>query len=144
MASDAISMIKNDHRVLEKLFDRVQSGDGDRRALVEEIATRLTAHSHAEEQQVYPAIKKAAPDEADEVDHGYEEHAEADELLKKAVRAVDSPDFGETFTQFVEAVKHHVEEEESQVLPALRQATDAKTLEQLGAAFEQARCQELE
>jgi hemerythrin superfamily protein len=143
MASDAVSLIKNDHRVLEGLFEQIKSGTGDRRALVEEIAARLTAHSRAEEQKVYPAIKKTAPDEKDEVDHAYHEHEEAEELLENSLQKIDSPDFEQVFTEFVEAVKHHVEEEETEILPALQKAADKQTLEQLGQAFEQTRVEEL-
>lgn len=143
MASDAVTLIMNDHRELERLFGEVQSGKGDRRALVEEIAARLTAHSRAEEAKVYPAIKKADPAESDDVDHAYHEHDEADELLRKVVQNVDSPQFTELFTQFVQAVKHHVEEEESKVLPALREAVDTATLDELGGAFMSERAREL-
>jgi hypothetical protein len=43
----------------------------------------------------------------------------------------------------VAAVAHHVREEESELLPALRDATDERTLERLGAAFERVRLDEL-
>lgn len=135
MASDVVTLIKNDHRLLERLFEQLQGGRGNRRALVEEITARLTAHAQAEEKQVYPAIKKAGPAEAEEVDHAYEEHDEAMHLLQKVRNLIDSPHFDEAVTAFVAAVKHHVEEEETEVLPALRQAVDAATLERLGAAF---------
>jgi hemerythrin superfamily protein len=143
MASDAVSLIMNDHRVLENLFEQVQNGKGDRHALVDEIAARLTAHSRAEEEKVYPALTKADPDESDEVEHAYHEHDEAEELLQQVVQNVDSPQFEQLFTKFVEAVKHHVEEEESTVLPALRDAVDAETLDKLGAAFLTVRGKEL-
>ncbi|SRR6266480_3680680 len=140
MASDAVTMIMNDHRVLEQLFERLKSGDGDRRTLVAEVKARLTAHSEAEETQVYPAVKDADPNEADEVDHAYDEHEEADGLLAQ-LEATDpaSPEFDRALTAFVDAVKHHVEEEESEVLPALARAVDKATLERLGAEFEEAR-----
>ncbi|GAA1787697.1 hemerythrin domain-containing protein [Planosporangium flavigriseum] len=143
MASDAVTLIMNDHRMLEDLFEQVQSGKGDRRALVEEIAARLMAHAQAEEKKVYPALTKADPSEKDEVHHGYEEHDEAEQLLKKAQQNIDSPQFEQMFTEFVNAVKHHVEEEESEILPALRDAVDKAKLEQLGQAFTELRLDEL-
>ncbi|MGC9665649.1 hemerythrin domain-containing protein [Planosporangium sp. 12N6] len=143
MASDAVSLIMDDHRMMESLFAQVQSGKGDRTALVEEIAARLTAHANAEEQKVYPALSKAKPSESDEVEHGYHEHDEAEELLQKAIRNLDSPQFEQMFTEFVDAVTHHVEEEESEILPALRDAVDTATLEQLGTAFTEVRLREL-
>jgi hemerythrin superfamily protein len=53
-------MIKNDHRVLEQLFAQLKSGEGDRRALLDEVEARLTAHARAEEGEVYPVIAQAA------------------------------------------------------------------------------------
>jgi hemerythrin superfamily protein len=135
MTSDAVTLIKNDHRLVEHLFAQLQAGKGDRQELADEITARLTAHAQAEEQQVYPAIKKADPGEADEVDHAYAEHAEAMHLLRKVRNLTGSPHFNEAVNAFVAAVKHHIEEEERDVLPALREAVDTATLERLGAAF---------
>ena len=131
---DAIEAIKQDHQRMEETFARLEAGDGDRRALLTEIENRLEAHSHAEEQEVYPAIKKAAPDEADEVEHGYDEHAEAESLLHKAQSLVDSPDFDDALQEFLEAVRHHINEEESEILPALADAVEPAELARLGEA----------
>jgi hemerythrin superfamily protein len=139
MATDAVTLIENDHRVLEGLFQQLQADEGDRTALVEEVAARLNAHSRAEEQKVYPAIEKADPDEEEEVEHAYEEHREAEHLLEEVRNLVETPNFAAALTQFVEAVRHHVEEEESEVLPALREAVDKETLARLGAEFEEVR-----
>jgi hemerythrin superfamily protein len=139
MATDAVTLIENDHRVLEGLFDQLQAGEGDRKALVDEVAARLNAHSRAEEQKVYPAIEQADPAEEEEVEHAYDEHREAEHLLEKARHLIETPNFGQALTEFVEAVRHHVEEEENEVLPALRDAVDQKTLERLGAEFEEVR-----
>lgn len=139
MATDAITLIEQDHRALEALFDQVTAGEGDRVALVEEVAARLTAHARAEEAEVYPAIVRAEPGEDEEVEHAEHEHHEAEHLLRKARNLTASPHFEEAFEAFVTAVRHHVEEEEQQVLPALRDAVDAATLDKLGAAFERAR-----
>jgi hemerythrin superfamily protein len=139
MAADAITLIEQDHRALEALFDQVTAGDGDRVALIQQITDRLTAHARAEEAEVYPAIVQAQPGEDDEVEHAHEEHHEAEHLLRKARNLTASPHFDEAFEAFVAAVRHHVEEEEQQLLPALRDAVDTATLEQLGTAFEQTR-----
>jgi hemerythrin superfamily protein len=139
MGTDAVTLIRNDHRLLESLFQRLQEGGRDRRALVEEIAARLTAHAQAEEEEVYPAITAADPAEEDEVEHAYHEHDEAMHLLLKVVNLVDSPHFDQAVTDLVEAVRHHVDEEESGVLPALGDAVDGETLERLGEAFDRVR-----
>jgi hemerythrin superfamily protein len=139
MAADAISLIEQDHRALETLFDQVKAGDGDRVALVQEITARLAAHARAEESEVYPAIVRAEPGEDEEVEHAEHEHHEAEHLLRKATNLTATAHFEEAFDAFVAAVRHHVEEEEQQILPALRDAVDKATLEKLGAAFEQTR-----
>src|SRR3712207_9481325 len=88
MTSDAVTMIKNDHRVMESLFEKLKDPSSDRPALLEEVAARLNAHARAEEERVYPALVRAEPSEADEVHHGVEEHHEAEELLER-LRATD-------------------------------------------------------
>lgn len=141
---DAVTLIKNDHRLLEKLFDQLTSGRGDRRALLVEVAARLAAHSHAEEMRVYPALAQARPQEHGEVEHGSEEHHEAEQMLHKLMAMQpDDPEFGQALTEFVEAVRHHVQEEETELLPALEQAVDRATLAELGREFAEIRAKEL-
>jgi hemerythrin superfamily protein len=142
---DAVTLIKNDHRLFEKLFDRLKSGRGDRQALLIEVAARLAAHSHAEEMKVYPALAEMKPGERREVEHGAEEHHEAEQMLHRLMAMEpDDPEFESGLARFVEAVQHHVQEEETELLPALRQAVDAAKLEELGQAFEEIRHRELE
>jgi hemerythrin superfamily protein len=142
MASDAVTLIKNDHRLMEQLFAQLKTGTGERRALVTEIEARLGAHARAEEAEVYPVIAKRAGEKG-EVQHGTYEHLEAEHLLRKVRNLVDSPHFDQAVDEFVAAVDHHVQEEESELLPALAKATDKKTLNRLGAAFERVRLDEL-
>ncbi|GAA2631961.1 hemerythrin domain-containing protein [Dactylosporangium fulvum] len=145
MASDAVTLIMNDHRTMEQLFEKLRSGTGDRRQLLDECAARLTAHSHAEEQKVYPALAELDPNVRDEVHRGADEHHQAERMLHDLQRmAADAPEFEGLLDEFISAVQHHVEEEETELLPALRDAVPAARLEELGAAFEKIRLQELE
>jgi len=142
---DAVTLIQNDHRLLESLFERLRSGDGDRQALLVEVAARLAAHSHAEEMKVYPALEQTEPDRHDAVEHGAEEHHEAEQMLHRLMAmASDDPEFDSVLTRFVDAVLEHVQEEENEILPALQRTVDAAQLEQLGQAFEEVRARELE
>jgi hypothetical protein len=88
---------------------------------------------------VYPAIRQADPGEEPEVAHAYDEHHEAEHLLRSARNLVASPHFEQAFTAFVAAVDHHVKEEEQEILPALRDAVDQGTLRKLGEAFQRER-----
>jgi len=142
MAADAVTLIKNDHRLMEELFAQLKAAKGDRRTLVTEVQARLSAHARAEEAEVYPTLAKAAGEKA-EVEHGTYEHLEAEHKLRKVSNLIDSPHFSQALDEFVAAVDHHVQEEESELLPALKKATDKETLDRLGAAFERARLDEL-
>ncbi|MET7423330.1 hemerythrin domain-containing protein [Dactylosporangium sp. NPDC005555] len=138
MATDAVTLIMNDHRIMEQLFDRLRAGAGDRQLLLDEIAARLTAHSHAEEQRVYPSLP------AEMAHHGADEHHEAERMLHDLQRmGPDDESFSTRLDDFIATVGHHIEDEETSVLPALRDAVDPARLVELGAAFEQVRLEEL-
>lgn len=142
MALDAVSAITQDHRVMERLFEECKTNKDNRPALVAEIKARLKAHSVAEEERVYPELAREEPGEADEVYHGIEEHREAEELLLRLETTdPESERFDTALEEFVSAVKHHVEEEENEILPDLEDAVDRGRLEELGAAFEDRRKQ---
>ncbi|HET8657516.1 MAG TPA: hemerythrin domain-containing protein [Micromonosporaceae bacterium] len=142
--ADVVKLIMDDHRTMEGLFEKLRSGEGDRQALLEECAARLTAHSRAEEERVYPVITEKNPSESGEVHHGYQEHQEADELLHR-LQGTDpqGPEFDRALAELVDAVKHHIEEEESKILPALAEAVSRNELEELGRAFMERRKEEL-
>ncbi|WP_159944189.1 MULTISPECIES: hemerythrin domain-containing protein [unclassified Nocardiopsis] len=143
MADDAITLITKDHREMEKLFDRLESETDQRPRLLEQIEAMLTAHSRAEEDEVYPVVAKAAG-EVPQVRHSAEEHEEAEELLARLKQCdPKSKEFEERCKEFVDAVKHHVEEEESEILPALKRAVGDKRVRELGKAFSERREQEL-
>lgn len=141
--ADVVELIMQDHRTLEELFDELQQDTERRPELLEKVAALLTAHSRAEEERVYPAVAKEAG-ERDEAHHGTEEHHEAEEMLEK-LRGMSpkGKEFEAKLKEFVDAVKHHVEEEESDILPALRHAVSAERLKELGTAFAERRREEL-
>ncbi|WP_101788564.1 hemerythrin domain-containing protein [Nonomuraea indica] len=135
MTTDVITLITSDHRKVETLFERLQKKQGDQRATVAELHALLIAHARAEEDRVYPGI---------DAHHGVEEHKEAEVLLDSLVRAEPgTAEFEETLVKLVEAVSHHVEEEENELLPELAKQAGEKRLKELGAAFAQRRDEEL-
>jgi hemerythrin superfamily protein len=139
MASDAVALIMNDHRMMERLLDRLRTGEGDRQLLLDECAARLTAHSHAEEQRVYPALP--SPEDAH---HGADEHHDAERLLHDLQRiSPEGPDFDDRLEDFIATVLQHIEHEETELLPMLRSTLSEQRLAELGAAFEEVRIAEL-
>ncbi|WP_052422303.1 hemerythrin domain-containing protein [Nonomuraea candida] len=135
MATDVITLITKDHRVVEGLFERLKKKEGDQRATVAELHALLIAHARAEEDRVYPGI---------DAHHSVEEHKEAEVLLDSLVRAEPgTAEFAKALDALIESINHHVEEEETKLLPALKKSADAKELERLGTLFQQRRAEEL-
>ncbi len=134
MSNDVVDLILNDHRELERLFDRLLNEPDQRAGLVPVMSTLLFAHSRAEESEVYPAAREAGIEE--DVEHSQKEHLEADQLAEKvAATDPDSDDFAAVLKELVDAVKHHMEEEEETVLPGIRRRIDDARRQQLGEAF---------
>jgi hemerythrin superfamily protein len=58
---DAIQLLKNDHKKVEKIFSDLETKTDDRRALFPELDRELTVHAEIEEKIFYPAAKQAEP-----------------------------------------------------------------------------------
>jgi hemerythrin-like domain-containing protein len=103
----------------------------------------LTAHSRAEEAEVYPVAASEAG-EMEEVSHSQQEHIEADQLLAKlAATDPTSAQFNTALQNLIDAVSHHVEEEETKVLPGMRSNLSDERRTELGEAFVASRKQHL-
>ncbi len=140
---DVVDLIMQDHREVERLFAELKDHPEKRPLLVPVLTAVLTAHSRAEEAEVYPVAKDEAG-ETEEVEHSQEEHAEAEQLLLKLSRTdPTSPAFEDVLRELVESVTHHVEEEESTVLPGMRERLDEQRREELGRAFAESRARHM-
>ena len=141
---DAIVLLRNDHKTVEKLFKQYEkTGDramATRRKLVDQIITELAVHAAIEEQFFYPAIRKYNEDITDVVLEGLEEH----HIVKWTLSELDgmSPEeerFHPKVMVLMESVRHHVEEEEEEMFPKVREAMGRKALTELGATLEKAK-----
>jgi hemerythrin superfamily protein len=142
MDSNVVDLIMNDHRELERIFDQLMTQPDKRPTLVPVMIALLTAHSRAEEAEVYPAA--ASSGGTKDVEHSQKEHLEADQLAAEVAETdYDSAEFGPALQKLVDAVKHHVEEEESTVLPGMRENLEAGRLDELGEAFLRSRKEHL-
>lgn len=141
--ADVVELITSDHREVERLFDVLKNKPDSRALNLPVLATLLVAHSRAEEAEVYPAAAHEAG-AGGEVEHSQEEHAEAEKLLEQLQSAdPNSGQFDRLLKELADAVTHHVEEEESEVLPAMRKGLSQQRLSQLATAFANAREQHL-
>jgi hemerythrin superfamily protein len=138
---DIVDDVITDHREVEEVFVEIEKGgSGNKRDLVEHVIAELVRHSVAEEQYLYPAARKALPDGDKIVDHELEEHAEAEKVMKSLEETdADDPRFDELTRKLIDAIRHHVEDEEKDLLPKLREACDSAELRELGEKFEKSK-----
>jgi hemerythrin superfamily protein len=143
---DVVELILADHREFERLLRELRDRSADRPASLKRLSDLLVAHAVAEEEEVYPKLKKAAPDEAEEIEHGTEEHAEGHEALLALLRTDvdDTEAFEDALEELSEALTHHLDEEERDVLNAAREEVPLEEREELGRAFLNLRAAQLD
>ena len=141
---DAITLLKQDHKTVEGLFKKFEkTGEkayAAQRELAEKIVKELSVHAAIEEQVFYPAIREAVPDTEDMVLESLEEH----HIVKWVAAELDNmePDeerFRAKMTVLIENVRHHVEEEEGELFPEVREALGRKILGEIGEQMEEAK-----
>jgi hemerythrin superfamily protein len=138
MAQDAVELIKSDHRKVEQLFREFEEA-GDRayktkQELVGQIVEELEVHAAIEEEIYYPAVEaKARKDGKELIAEAVEEHHVVKVLLGE-LGSMSSEDeaFDAKVTVLMENVRHHVEEEESELLPQSEKILGTDELTRLG------------
>ena len=141
---DAIAMLRADHREVERLFKQFEkagpNAHATRRQIVDKIVKELSVHAVVEEQVFYPAVRDAVPDAEDEVLESLEEH----HIVKWTLAELENMDpederFVPKATVLMESVRHHVEEEEDELFPKVREVLKRKALTELGEAMGEAK-----
>lgn len=129
---NAIQMLEEQHRLVEKCFeDLARQADGhDPRAKLYEVAELLTTHAAIEERHFYPAVR--AEDTQHLVDDSYEDHLEVKRLLLHLLDAgPKDAEFQVKLEELQGLVESHVQEEETELFPAVRELMSADQLEGL-------------
>jgi hypothetical protein len=149
--TDAIALLKSDHREVEELFEKFgKARDLARKgALAQQICTALSVHAMIEEEIFYPACQEAV--EEDRAHEAYVEHDGAKVLIAEITQSSPEDEFYDAKVAVLsEMIKHHVKEEEKRgdgfFAQALKGDIDMKALgekltarkEQLLAAIKQA------
>jgi len=131
--SDVISLIKADHRKVDALFLAFteMSEPDDKATILEEILTELFVHLTIEEKLVYSLLDSQDHEGTNE---SFVEHHSVEKLLEELKQMDICDDMVNAKVKVMsELVKHHVKEEESQMLPLLKK-TDAD-LDEVGEKF---------
>lgn len=138
---DALTLLSGQHREVEGLFEKLESarGTAQKERLFAKLADALAAHAKIEEEIFYPSVFSKKTET--ELRESIEEHLVVKRLVADmlAMKASD-PQFMSKASVLKEVVRHHVEEEEHQLFPEVRQQGE-EDLDELGgrlqARFEQ-------
>ena len=126
-SQDAIALLKEDHRTVEKLFKDFEgaSGDGRKEKLAAEICLELSVHASIEEEIFYPACEGKVDEEL--LKESYVEHDAAKVMIAEIMAGVGASDefFDSKVKVLQEEIEHHVEEEEKRMEGLFSQARKA-------------------
>ncbi|HET7534597.1 MAG TPA: hemerythrin domain-containing protein [Nocardioidaceae bacterium] len=137
MSTDAIVLLKDDHKEILKAFKDFENAGENATAtkgrLVDKIIELLTVHTYIENEVMYPRVRDLLPDLEDDIDESYEEHHVADLLVVElAAMKPDADRFDAKTTVLIENVRHHIEEEEQEWFPQVREGLGRKQLQEIG------------
>jgi hemerythrin superfamily protein len=136
---NATTLLKRDHRKVKQLFDLYRSATDGKRELIERITADLSTHMAAEEKQLYPVLRTSIPDGQRLVAKSETEHREAKGLLAELQNAEASFDTDAKMATLRRAVDYHVQEEEEEIFPQIKQSLGRARIEQLGTELSRAK-----
>ena len=125
-SQDAITLLREDHRKVEDLFEQFEkaTGDGRKQKLALEICKELTIHTMLEEEIFYPACEGKIDE--DLLKESFVEHDAAKLLIAEIEAGEPSDDFYDSKVKVLqEQIEHHVEEEEMPKKGVFAQAREA-------------------
>ena len=116
--TDAIELLKRDHAIVKDLFDEFENARSrqSKKKIAAQVLQELKIHAALEEEIFYPAVRKhVGKDIMNEAD---EEHHVA-KLLVAELEDLDGrgDHYDAKFTVLAENVRHHIKEEENEMLP---------------------------
>lgn len=127
----ATQLLKSQHRAAAKIFGELEKGRAtNAQARVQELVASLSAHMVIEQELFYPAVKEIKPDLVLE---SFEEHAATQFGMERLLRTKpENESFAARVTTLREMIRHHVEEEESDLFPKVEKQMKAAELQTLG------------
>jgi hemerythrin-like domain-containing protein len=138
---DALTLVRQDHRRLEGLLQRVERHDGaeERGVLFGQLRSAVDQHRDLEEHILYPIFReRARRAEVDlaPLDRALEQHRLIDRLAGE-LAAADGDGLQAKITVLAEQLRNHLDTEDSAVLTAIEDLLDDDTLLELGRRMEQ-------
>ncbi|MBF6166818.1 hemerythrin domain-containing protein [Streptomyces gardneri] len=144
MTTDAIVLLRDDHKVIRRLFREFEKAGDDavetKGHVVNKIIEALTVHTYLENECMYPEVRKLVPELEEDILESYEEHHVADVLVTElAMMKPDDEHFTAKATVLIENVDHHIDEEEGEWFPKVRERLGRKQLQEIGARLQELR-----
>jgi hemerythrin-like domain-containing protein len=118
----AIALLKKDHDSVKALFDAFEKAKtpAARQKIITQALTELKIHAVLEEELFYPAVRAHVGSKL--MNEADEEHHVAKVLIAELDTVTDKNDHRDAkFTVLSESVRHHIKEEENEVLPIARE-----------------------
>jgi hemerythrin-like domain-containing protein len=144
MSTDAIVLLKDEHREIRKTFRAFEKAGDNAHAtkgrLVDKMIEQLTVHTYIENEVMYPRVRDLLPELEDEILESYEEHHVADVLVMELTTMTPEDErFEAKTTVLIENVTHHIEEEEQDWFPKVREGLSRTQLRELGEELAEAK-----
>jgi hemerythrin superfamily protein len=123
--TDVLDLLTAQHEEVDQLFEQIETGGGDRRGLLIELADKLAAHATVEEEVFYPAVM--AKTTSDMLHESVEEHLAIKRLLADLITMrLEDDAFNAKIKVLKEQVSHHAhKEEEEKLFPEVRSLMNA-------------------
>ncbi|HET9893854.1 MAG TPA: hemerythrin domain-containing protein [Streptosporangiaceae bacterium] len=150
---DVFEVLRTDHEQVKAMLEALESSPGSAQGASDpvlqargELATRLvmesSKHEAAEEQYFWPVVREQVSDGDELASEAIRQEEEAKEILDKIEKLdASQAEFDELLAVLTPATRKHIEFEETKVWPLLRQALDARQVNELGGQV--ARAEEL-
>src|SRR5947209_20514289 len=119
----AVALLKQDHQRVKTLFDQFEKAKSRaaKKNLVRQALTELKVHAAIEEELFYASVRKTVGKEV--MNEADEEHHVAKLLIAELDRMDGAEShFDAKFLVLAENVRHHIKEEENEMLPKAQKA----------------------
>ena len=131
-STNVLELLTAQHEQMDDLFERIEKGEGNRRALLIELADMLAAHATVEEKVFYPAVMSAETKSM--LHESVEEHLGIKrELADLITMRLEEDQFKAKLKVLKEYVSHHAhKEEEQKMFPLLKKLLSGDQLAAIG------------
>lgn len=137
---DALTFLRADHESVLGMIESLERGRGTSETEVrnrEQLATSLviaaSQHEAVEEQFFWPAVRKTLPEGDELADHGLDQEEAGKQLLQQIEDSeAGSPEFEQALTDFLVAMREHIDYEQNQVWPRFAAVEPPEDMADLG------------